>query len=875
MTQLAFDIFPAATPLGSRLVRLTNQDYLLGTGYRHEGVGTGSGQIVISSLHAACTATNFAKRNFVQVVDLDLGGSGEKVGAFFLESGDFQAVSQKEEGGRILTFGGPGALSYIGRAVMWNHNYDPLASGPGFSPRDDGIWHWITSKLGDDLVRIFREAEASGRPQHPIPDMTRDFTAGPEFGTGLDSSGAAWVDASPFQLPVGMNYIDAIQEWIKLGFAFDMSPDLEMHAWQPGNRGTDRSSATFASGKVRFEKGINIDADLSRALQPSAEVTDLLVEGINTTLSEMVEVHSGSSSPTQEGWLQYGETSDATVLTHVGEQNLAQRLLQTDKATFPFMPGTTPLSGIYTPSPPGGSGHFWVGDIVRLHTGTSAWDYNEVNLEVAAINWVLRAAGDWEINVELGAAYYQFQGPLGLTPVGPPTVNQPCSCGPIPAPACIPASALVLFAGDYRGCSLPTVDASRPCTGIGGSQTWAPTVSNDPMGVGLASCAGGLSHDSGSQAFAVTPGAPITATAGVARYNDFASIVIRFFNSSCAYMSGQDLASDAVALDYFSFTDVTVSGTVPAGATSASVILKTGAFGSGVGLTGALGYYSVNGGTDPLCGAGAWDGSNVVTYGADYIPGPAGQYIPAGSQLPAPAAGVVPITDAGSYFTNGFVEGALQELGGEVAAATTTTIKNLTNKSGGSVAAGDVVIVDTANDDAFTTTTSAGVTKIVGVAQATIANNASGPVALEGYVALVNVTASVTRGHYGSTAPTAKKAVGAAARAAGAFCQFLKAGTSPDAVLFGVPDAASSPLSTKGDLWGYDTGNNRIPVGADDKVLTADSTAALGVSWKTVPGPTAAQVRDAGRWEVVVDADGSAVLDGSTPPNWTYDWTTT
>jgi len=40
-----------------------------------------------------------------------------------------------------------------------------------------------------------------------------------------------------------------------------------------------------------------------------------------------------------------------------------------------------------------------------------------------------------------------------------------------------------------------------------------------------------------------------------------------------------------------------------------------------------------------------------------------------------------------------------------------------------------------------------------------------------------------------------------------------------------------SPLTTKGDLWGYSTDNARIPVGTDGQVLSADSTEALGVAW--------------------------------------------
>jgi len=42
---------------------------------------------------------------------------------------------------------------------------------------------------------------------------------------------------------------------------------------------------------------------------------------------------------------------------------------------------------------------------------------------------------------------------------------------------------------------------------------------------------------------------------------------------------------------------------------------------------------------------------------------------------------------------------------------------------------------------------------------------------------------------------------------------------------------AVSPLTTKGDIWGYSTLDARIPVGANDTVLTADSTQALGVKW--------------------------------------------
>ncbi|HXI80043.1 MAG TPA: hypothetical protein VNM34_04405 [Verrucomicrobiae bacterium] len=124
-------------------------------------------------------------------------------------------------------------------------------------------------------------------------------------------------------------------------------------------------------------------------------------------------------------------------------------------------------------------------------------------------------------------------------------------------------------------------------------------------------------------------------------------------------------------------------------------------------------------------------------------------------------------------------------------------VEALTNKSGGSVAAGDVVIIDTTNNDAFTTSTAGAFQGMVGIAQETIANNGTGRVLTAGYAALVNVNASVTRGNYGKTHTVAKQATDAgASRVAGAFCQFLTGGTTPDAHLFGFPDGSAATSAT-------------------------------------------------------------------------------
>lgn len=67
----------------------------------------------------------------------------------------------------------------------------------------------------------------------------------------------------------------------------------------------------------------------------------------------------------------------------------------------------------------------------------------------------------------------------------------------------------------------------------------------------------------------------------------------------------------------------------------------------------------------------------------------------------------------------------------------------------------------------------------------------------------------------------------------------------------------SSPLTTKGDLWGFSDHNARFPVGPDGTVVTADSSAALGVSYKP------ASASDRWAWVFGAGTDGTFTADGS------------
>jgi hypothetical protein len=59
-----------------------------------------------------------------------------------------------------------------------------------------------------------------------------------------------------------------------------------------------------------------------------------------------------------------------------------------------------------------------------------------------------------------------------------------------------------------------------------------------------------------------------------------------------------------------------------------------------------------------------------------------------------------------------------------------------------------------------------------------------------------------------------------------------------------------SPLTTKGDLYGFDVANQRIPVGTDGQILAAASSQPLGVQWVTPPGTKSQEFNASGTFNV-------------------------
>ena len=69
------------------------------------------------------------------------------------------------------------------------------------------------------------------------------------------------------------------------------------------------------------------------------------------------------------------------------------------------------------------------------------------------------------------------------------------------------------------------------------------------------------------------------------------------------------------------------------------------------------------------------------------------------------------------------------------------------------------------------------------------------------------------------------------------------------------------PLTTKGDILGYDSAADRIPVGTDGQVLTADSGQSLGVKWDT-PSSSSGGVIGTAKFTTSAGVIGGLVTQG-------------
>lgn len=162
-------------------------------------------------------------------------------------------------------------------------------------------------------------------------------------------------------------------------------------------------------------------------------------------------------------------------------------------------------------------------------------------------------------------------------------------------------------------------------------------------------------------------------------------------------------------------------------------------------------------------------------------------------------------------------------------------VLRLTNKSGGGLVEGDVVIISSGTAAAVTTTTTAGLnTDVIGVALETIASDATGRICITGYVPKINLSGAASLGDTFATHTVAKQAAPSATRGVGSFGEVLGTGSTPAALLWGLPDPSGAGGVASDAIWDaagdivQGTGANagaRLAIGTANQILRVNAGA--------------------------------------------------
>lgn len=396
----AFDLYPRLDPIaGARLVRFSKRQE---AEYRGTANGTGSGKLVMRATDEDADFIDPAGMQYVRVVRINtdvvdggtLSGFDEKViGGFFLERGEFQALSTNST--KKLTFTGAGTLSYLDRATAAAATYIAGSDGPF-----DDTWHWYYSTAGSILHRMVTEALDPDRPQSPIAGVTMSFTP------SLDSDGGAWPgygDSWLFTATVGESLLSICRRLMEAGLYVTMDPDtFELSAWVANTHGRDRTGVAWGADVVRFQSpdGLyvstgNIKSDATRGLKALIKRSDLLIGGEDN----WAWVHDAGADLVWEGGYRNPDPTSGS-LADVAAAQLSARSDASDTVRLRMVLGDDEMAGAYLPFE-----HVQLDDQVTLNTSGGQWRWDEAEMPVAAITLQLRRGGDWDAIVDLGSQF--------------------------------------------------------------------------------------------------------------------------------------------------------------------------------------------------------------------------------------------------------------------------------------------------------------------------------------------------------------------------------------------------------------------------------------------------------------------------------------
>lgn len=340
----------------------------------------GYGEFTIRRDHPEATDANMAAGNYVKVHIPEIDAV-DPVAAFWIDQRDDEILSTDEEGAEFLTRGGPGPLFILRNTAFLDLPYAPPPAS-AFRGNDDappGYWMWMSKDPGQILWRLLEEGQS--QPGAPLDPVTVTFTK------LIDSDGVGWPDiADKVQFPIGTDGLQVYETFASTGELWvRVTPDLTINAYTL-NRGVDRTSTTFATDKVRFVKGVNVNTELRRRGEGVLAATHALVIGHDNHYKQVVSP-SYVSGPARWIVVNREEFNDEPTLAKVGAVALSRSAAEQEAVELEIRAGFDEANGLYMPF-----ADFATGDLVTLHTGTGQTDFNNAPMRLTGIRIELRPA---------------------------------------------------------------------------------------------------------------------------------------------------------------------------------------------------------------------------------------------------------------------------------------------------------------------------------------------------------------------------------------------------------------------------------------------------------------------------------------------------
>ncbi|HYI67125.1 MAG TPA: hypothetical protein VEW95_09395 [Candidatus Limnocylindrales bacterium] len=364
------EFFPDGDPTATSLGTLTEEDCERVEIYvPHRGVGSGLIEIDRRNIDPDWVVPGTLVKVTYPVI------SPNPVWAFFLDEAAYKLLNETDD--QTITIGGGGPLSALRGARL---PIQPTA--PGQPNRGDftfeDVWTWKHEPYGAIAKRMIEEGQ--NQDGTPLRHVTTDFTR------NLDSSSNGWAEvADEYETPIGTDIYEGCQAMEDAGdFLLVGTPELLIHAYE--SYGTDRTSATFAAGKVRITPE-NMLTEAERRAHGFGAWTHLIGRDKDGDYFLEVSPDYDSSKPARYGYIDITETNDDVLVEKIGEYTLKHQREGIDTVEVELTPGDDELNGRYKPFD-----HYKPGDRITYHTGTGDHDYNNRAMRIHGMRIVVGVA---------------------------------------------------------------------------------------------------------------------------------------------------------------------------------------------------------------------------------------------------------------------------------------------------------------------------------------------------------------------------------------------------------------------------------------------------------------------------------------------------